>query len=73
MKKRNNVVLKKISLKDFISVLIDIYEQGADYIDITGTTDEQQDVIGIQVMNDYMREILPEEGGELTDDIINQL
>ncbi len=76
MKKKRKIILKKIYLKDFIEILLDIYERGADYIDITGTTNPDQDTLGIQVMNDYLRkddgEGVPK-NDKLTDDLINLL
>jgi hypothetical protein len=55
MKKNDNEVkLKKIPLKRFIDTLIDVYTSGADYIDLIGIADEEQDSIGISVSNEYM-------------------
>jgi len=55
MKKNDNEVkLKKIPLKRFIDTLIDVYTSGADYIDLVGIADEEQDSIGISVSNEYM-------------------
>ena len=55
MKKNDNEVkLKKIPLKRFIDTLIDVYTSGADYIDLIGVADEEQDSIGISVSNEYM-------------------
>ena len=53
-KNDNEVKLKKIPLKRFIDTLIDVYTSGADYIDLIGTADEEQDSIGISVSNEYM-------------------
>tara|TARA_R110000868_G_scaffold25424_4_gene99292 strand:+ start:515 stop:802 length:288 start_codon:yes stop_codon:yes gene_type:complete len=48
--------LKKIPLHSFIETLIIIYERGAEYIDIIGVPDKEQDSITIVVTNDYLEE-----------------
>jgi len=48
------VRLTKIPLYKFIQELIHVYDMGIDYIDIVGSTDDEQDSIGI----------LPSEGEE---------
>ena len=52
----NEVRLNKIPLKRFIDALVDIYKRGADYIDIVGTADVQQDSVGIIVKESYLSE-----------------
>jgi len=47
----------KIPLEEFINLLIDIYEKGADFIDISKGHEEDNDIIRIEVKSDYMREI----------------
>ena len=54
MEKGNDVRLNKIPLKLFIDALIDIYTAGAEYVDLVGKTDVEQDSIGIVVKVDYM-------------------
>lgn len=54
MEKGNEVRLKKIPLKVFIDALIDVYTAGAEYVDLIGKVDEEQDSIGIAVTLDYM-------------------
>ena len=54
--KKQEVVLQKIWLDDFISVLIDLYERGADYIDIVGCHDGKEDAMKIIVKDEYLRE-----------------
>lgn len=54
MEKGNEVRLKKIPLKVFIDALIDVYTSGAEYVDLIGKVDEEQDSIGIAVTLDYM-------------------
>ncbi len=52
--------LRKIPLKEFIEILNDLYEDGVDYIDISGRSsnegEQPQDFIKITVRPDYMAE-----------------
>lgn len=73
MEKNNNEVkLKKIPLKRFIDALIDVYTSGAEYIDLIGTSDEEQDSIGIAVNSSYMTVDDNEYYKELSDRIIEK-
>ena len=65
------LMLRKIVLEDFINVLIDIYEKGADYIDLVAMPDDVEDTLIIQVMQDYLRE--EEEQHDITKDDIEDL
>jgi hypothetical protein len=40
--------ISKIRLDSFISQLIELYNEGADYIDLSGTTSGKQDVLNIE-------------------------
>jgi hypothetical protein len=50
----NKVVLRKIPLEIFIDVLLEIYEQGVDFVDIIGVPDEIQDTIGVTFSQEYI-------------------
>jgi hypothetical protein len=50
----NEVRLKKIPLKRFIDALIDVYTSGANFVDLIGKMDVEQDSIGIAVSVDYL-------------------
>jgi hypothetical protein len=52
--KKKEVILRKIALQKFIETLVDVYNSGADYVDIIGTPDENQDTIGIVVHEEYL-------------------
>jgi hypothetical protein len=52
--KKKEVILRKIALQKFIETLVDVYNSGADYVDIVGTPDENQDTIGIVVHEEYL-------------------
>lgn len=74
------VKFQKIPLKGLIEALQEVYNQGADFIDIVGIPDEDQDIIGIHVREEYLSDDLEEEDedeeespGELSDEDLNQL
>lgn len=50
--------LRKIPLMELLEILNDLYEDGVDYIDISGTSNDEgeqpQDFIKITVRPDYM-------------------
>ena len=47
---------RKISLQLLLDTLTRIWDSGADYVDIIGIQNEDQDVINIVVKDDYMSE-----------------
>lgn len=63
-------IIKKIPLKDFITILIELYDGGADFIDITGKPEGEDDVIQISVLQEYMAK---EEDGDITEEDLNNL
>jgi hypothetical protein len=67
---KEKVTLRKIPLKLLIDTLVEIYERGADYIDIVGVPDDMQDEIGIMIREEYYTSN-PE--GEISDDELNDL
>lgn len=88
MKKENNteVTIKKIPLKPLLDILQDVWEKGADYVDIIGVTGDVQNNVLIAIRDDYMNSEEEEEqspkketpdGGDdedsLTDDQLNLL
>lgn len=60
------VKLQKIPLEAFIEALVHLYENGANFVDIIGVPDVDQDVIGLAVRNEYM--VSPEEIDEYDDE-----
>lgn len=64
------VVLRKIALQPFIETLVNVYNSGADYIDLVGTPEETQDIISIVVNQDYISEA--EEGEESFELVIEE-
>ena len=83
MRQNNKEVrFKKISLQMLIDTLTHIYNSGADYVDIIGIQNDEQDVINIVVKEDYMTDEELEEYDEeeqdddddlLSDEDINNL
>jgi hypothetical protein len=56
---------RKISLELLLDTLTHLWDAGADYIDIIGIQNEDQDIINIVVQEDYMSE---EESSDESDD-----
>jgi len=50
------VTIKKIHLDAFIQALVNIYNSGADYIDIVAIPNTENDKIKIVVKDEYMSE-----------------
>lgn len=70
MAKKKEVRLKKIPLGVFLETLVDLYNFGVEYIDITGIPGEEQDVIGIMYSKEYMSKELFEKFDEAIDDFL---
>ena len=64
----NEVRLNKIPLKLFIDTLMDVYNSGADFIDLVGKPDIEQDSIGIIVRLEYMNSEETEETDEVNEE-----
>lgn len=79
------VKIQKIPLDRLIETLVDLYNKGIDYIDISGMPGDDQDRMAIVFSKEYMTEEGKKNFGEedeldveigpkkLTDDDINQL
>lgn len=65
----NKLMVEKILLEDFISTLIDIYDKGVDYIDLSLVHGKVRDRINIIVKDEYLRE----SPKEMTVDKLNAL
>lgn len=71
MRQNNKEVrFRKISLQMLIDTLTHIYNSGADYVDIIGIQNDEQDVINIVVKEDYMTDEELEEYDDDEDDDI---
>jgi len=73
MENNNELRLKKIPLKPFLEALTDIYNRGVDYVDIIGTSGDEQDSIGIAIKEEYFSEPDENEEEDLSDEDLNQL
>lgn len=73
-KDNKKVILRKIALKTFIETLVNVYNSGADYIDLVGNNNKEQDTIGIIVTDEYMSdddesiELIPDEEEEIEEE-----
>ena len=65
------VTLRKIPLQVLIDTLVEIYEKGADYVDIVGIPDDTQDEIGLIVREEYYT--ASDNPSDLGDDDLNDL
>ena len=52
----NIPMIKKIPLDNFIDILMDLYNKGVDYIDITGVPEGDDERMAISFTSDYMME-----------------
>jgi hypothetical protein len=50
----NNITIRKVHLDTFIEILVELYNKGVDYIDITGVQDGAEDKMAISFTTDYM-------------------
>jgi len=66
---KNNMWIKKIPLEDLISILVRLYDSGANFIDLKGNGGENQDMIQINVREEYMEE----QSSSLSEDDFNRL
>lgn len=60
MDKKGEVILRKIPIDKLIDLLVEMYNKGVDYIDISGVPGEEQDRMAISFTEEYMTK----EGGE---------
>jgi len=64
-----NLLIQKIPLLPLLELLSQLYEEGAEYIDITGMASRKEDTLGIAVREEYY--VSPKE--ELSEDELNKL
>ena len=62
------IKIEKVRLVDFIEALKGIYDDGVDYVDIVGKVNAHQDIIEVEVRDEYMRNTT-----KLTDELLNDL
>ena len=67
MRRVRTITFEKIFLPAFIEDLIEIYEKGADYIDITGIMNKGQDELIITALPEYIRKDETLSGEDIND------
>lgn len=75
MENKNEIRLKKIPLLVLLEALKDVYERGADYVDIIGVPGVEQDSIGIAINREYFapEDEENDDDDSITDEDLNQL
>lgn len=73
MAKKQELRLRKIPLEAFLDTLLELYNEGLDYIDLVGTPDEKQDTIGILFTREYMSKEMRERFEEVGDDMVDDI
>jgi hypothetical protein len=76
MRQNKEMRFRKISLELLLDTLTHLWDAGADYVDIIGIQNEDQDIINIVVKEDYMSDEPIDEAEEdqpLSDEDINNL
>ena len=63
-RKPKEITLKKIELNTLIQVLVSLYNSGVDYVDISGTSNEEQDIINVTVRQGYFQEEIEDDRPE---------
>lgn len=76
MENNEQLTIKKVPLDSFIDILMDLYNKGVDYIDITGVTNDHSDKMAISFTSEYMMEGAEEEFKDMPSldvkDLLNQ-
>ena len=54
MDNEGHVILRKIPIDRLINLLVEMYNKGVDYIDISGVPGEEQDRMAISFTEEYM-------------------
>ena len=67
--KDNNIKIRKIHLDTILKILVELYDQGVDYIDIVGEINDVQDTIGISFCEEYMSKDMKENFDDMTTDL----
>lgn len=58
--------VRKIRVMDFMNALSEIYDSGAEYVDVIGVSDEIQDTLIFEVRDDIQND-------DITDELLNDL
>ena len=63
--------LRKVPLEPLMDMLLDVYNMGADYIDIIGVHNKRKDFLGIEIEDDYFCDEM--EQGVLSKEVLDKL
>jgi hypothetical protein len=71
----NKLTVKKVPLEEFINLLTDMYELGANFIDLIAINEDDNDTIQITVKEGYLEERKAEEKhcDSISEDDLNRL
>lgn len=69
--RKKPMMLVKVPVKAMIELLVSLYDKGANYVDISGFSNQLQDEITVTVRANYVEGYKEEE--VLTDEALNQL
>lgn len=50
------IAIRKIPLNTFIDILVELYNRGVDFVDLSGETGNKSDRLAISFTEDYMAE-----------------
>ena len=73
---KGQIILRKIPVDRLINLLVEMYNRGVDYIDISGVQEEEQDKMAISFTEDYLTEEAKKEFSaidpiDLSDELLN--
>ncbi len=68
MDNKGQVILRKIPIDRLIDLLVEMYNKGVDYIDISGVPGEEQDKMAISFTEEYMTKEEGEEAKQIIKD-----
>lgn len=73
---KGQIILRKIPVDKLINLLVEMYNRGVDYIDISGVQEEEQDKMAISFTEDYLTEEAKKEFEaidpiDLSDELLN--
>lgn len=63
----NEMKLQKVPLAKLITILLNLFQNGVEYIDIIGIKDEDDDYVGITFIKEYMTQESRDRYDELID------
>lgn len=73
MAKKKEIRLRKIPLGPFLDALLELYNEGLDYVDLVGTAADVQDTIGIAFTKEYMSKEMSEKYKGIDQDTLDEL